>query len=212
MNIYKHIYAYLQQIDDPIVFELGMHWAEDTIRIINSCKSSPAYYGFEPDSRNIKKINEQVQRYNLDVNIIHGAISNQIGETTLYLSDGIHERSGNQMTGANSIRKPKEVVDRFKWIDFKGEETVKTYTIDQFCKDNGVDHIDFIWSDIQGCEYDMIEGALKMLPTIGMMLLEYSDIELYAGQKGLSDILKLLGSDWEVVVKTNADILVKKIR
>ena len=50
-----------------------------------------------------------------------------------------------------------------------------------------------------------------MLPNIGMMLLEYSDVELYEGEKGCDEILKLLGDNWQLVVKTNEDILVKNI-
>jgi FkbM family methyltransferase len=208
ISVYQHILGYLTQKPNPTIFELGVHWAEDTHRIMSWCQGQHDYHGFEPDNRNIAKIKQAIAKHNLKMTLNHGAISDKVGESTLYLSDGIHVKSGNQMTGANSIRKPKDVVDRHKWIDFSKTQRCKTYTLDTYCKDKGIKSIDFIWSDIQGCEYDMIVGAKEMLPNIGMMLLEYSNFELYEGQKALDDIYTLLGDDWEVVMETAADTLV----
>ena len=210
MSIYNHIMSFLQTIENPIVFELGVHWAEDTTRIINWCKTKPEYHGFEPDSRNIAKSKQTIATNGITMTLNHAAISDKVGTTKLYLSDGIHTKSGNQMTGANSIRKPKIVVGKHRWIDFtKEEQNVKTVTIDAYCKEKNIKKIDFIWSDIQGCEYDMIVGAKEMLPNIKMMLLEYSNEELYEGQKNLDAIIKLLGDDWQVIEKTPMDVLVK---
>ena len=201
----KKIANYLRDIENPVVFELGVHWAEDTQRIINWCKPPVKYFGFEPDPRNLQKIKE----LNLPYRVIPYAISNKVGQTELYLSDGIHSTNKNQMTGANSIKAPKEVKQKHGWIKFNDTIMVNTTTLDDFCGKKKINKIDFIWSDIQGLEYEMLQGAKNMLPNIGLMKLEYSDIELYEGQKKLKDILKLLGSNWQVIQKDTIDILVK---
>ena len=114
------------------------------------------------------------------------------------------------MTGANSIRKPKDVL-KIDWINFDKVIDVKTYTLDDIILFYYYENkkIDFIWCDIQGAEYDMIQGAKKSIDNIGLMLLEYSVEELYEGQKGINDIMQLLGSDWEIVFKSPFDILVR---
>ena len=210
MSIYLQMQDYLSKISDPVVFELGVHWAEDTARIMSYCKDEPRYFGFEPDSRNVAIIDKR--KYNLPYpfTLIDGAISDTDGEQTLYLSDGTHPVNHNQMTGANSIREPFVVVDRFKWIDFSKTAKTKTYRLDTFCEKHKVKKIDFIWSDIQGSEYDMIMGAGEMINNISMMFLEYSNLELYKGQKNLKEILNLLGDKWHIVAQTPTDILVKQ--
>jgi FkbM family methyltransferase len=203
--MYKYIQNYLSQIQNPTIFELGMHWGEDTMRMINWCNSTPDFHGFEPDPRNVKKIKER----NLPITFNQAAISDQFGRTTLYLSDGLHPTNKNHMTGANSIRKPKEVKQKHKWIDFENTCEVETWTVDAYCEEYSIDKIDFIWSDIQGAEHDMLVGAKEMLPNIGLMMLEYSHYELYEGQKNLNEILTLLGSNWKVIEQNEFDILVR---
>jgi len=213
MSIYNYIENYIQTIHKPVIFELGGHWGEDTQRLMYYSRGKQTkLFCVEPDIRNINviKSKQDLKTYtNCEFTLIEGAISNKNGSTKLYLSDGIHKASGNLMTGANSIRKPKEVLSRHSWIDFNKSVDVKTYTIDYLTKRNDIERIDFIWSDIQGCEYDMIEGSKNIIDNIGLMLLEYSDVELYEGQKLLDSILKLLGNNWELVIKTDCDVLVK---
>ena len=212
MSLRKHCKDFLEDKENPTVFELGVHWGEDTPYIASWCKGVTQYHGFEPDPRNLERIKEEWANWhpnNFQINLIDGAVSSEEGKGTLYLSDGVHALSGNVMTGANSLREPFEVINRFSWIDFSKTINVQKHTIDNYCNKNNISNIDFIWCDIQGCEYDMLLGAEKMLDNIGFMLLEYSDIELYKGQKFLKDILDLLGNKWELVAQDDWDIVVK---
>lgn len=212
-EIYQEISKKIGSIKNGTILELGCHWGEDTERIISWFKGdSLNFFSFEPDPRNIDIINRNSIRWknNHKVNwrLIEGAVYKEEGEMDLYLSDGRHPVNGNKMTGANSIRKPKEVLNRHNWIDFNKKIKVKTYTIDDFCQSNNIEKIDFIWSDIQGCEMDMLKGASKIITNTGMMLLEYSDTELYQGQGSLTEMLNFLGKNWRVMYKTNIDVLV----
>lgn len=206
---------YIQQIlnenKNPTIFELGVHWAEDTRRIMNNCNGIPDYHGFEPDPRNIKIIKSQNLPLGFKLN--EGAVGRKDEVLELHLSEGNHPNpnNNNPMTGANSIRPPKEVTKRHNWIKFNKKIKVKCFSIDTYCKKNNIDHIDFIWCDIQGAEYDMILGAKDILSRTKYATLEYSDIELYEGQKKIEDYMKLLREtgDWEIVHKFNIDILIQ---
>lgn len=43
---------------------------------------------------------------------------------------------------------------------------VKASTIDKYCKDNGIEHIDLLKIDAEGNDFNVIKGAKKMLPNI----------------------------------------------
>ena len=207
-DIYINIDNYFKKIVNPIVFEIGCHLGEDSHILFNLCSGKTKYYAFEPVPENYQHIkNNLLIPDNIDFELSNNAVANFDGLTDLYLSSGFHT-NGIKNTMASSIKIPKNVKKHFPFIEFNDSLKVNTITIDSFCKQKNINHINFIWCDIQGCEYDMIEGAKCMLQNIDMMLLEYSEHELYEGEKGLNDILKLLGNNWELLVKTNEDILV----
>ena len=199
----------LSKITNPVIFEIGVHWAESTGHIMGSCTSKPDYYGFEPDKRNLQRIARMKLPYQMVM--MPMAVGNTDGVVTLHLSDGIHHRSGNQMTGANSIRKPKEVKKRHAWINFKQTVEVLCCKLDTYCEANNIDHIDFVWADMQGAEYDMLLGAKNILPEIRYLYLEYADIELYEGQKSVDDYMELLNKNgnWKILHQYRTDVLIE---
>jgi len=209
-SCYRYITEILTDIPNPIIFELGVHWGEDTHKIMNLCNGHPIYHGFEPDLRNIRKIkNRKDLKYVFS--LFEGAVGNFNGIIDLYLSSGIHQRSGNAMTGANSIRKPKEVLNIYKWIKFNKKIKVKCTTLDTYCKNKNIDYIDLLWVDIQGAEYDMILGAKEILSKTKYALLEFDKLELYEGQKTLKEYMTLLKEtgDWEIVHTFSIDVLIQ---
>ncbi len=211
-NIYHYLREILAEIDSPVIFEFGVHWAEDTHRIMNTCKNKPLYYGFEPDSRNLEIIeNSGIAKLTYPLNLISGAVGSKNESATLYRSVGVHKPSGNIMTGASSIRKPKVVLKRHAWITFPDKEVVTVYNLDHFCKARKIDHIDFIWCDTQGNEYEMLLGAKEMMKKTKFLFCEYSDAELYAGQKPLKDIMKLL-PNWKLIHDFKTDVLLQNMK
>ena len=209
-SAWNYITDILKDIPNPTIFELGVHWSEDTKKIMNLCNGYPDYHGFEPDPRNIRKI-KQKKGLKYVFSLFEGAVGNIDGIVDLHLSEGIHKKSGNKMTGANSIRKPKKVLSEYDWIKFNKTTKVECVRLDTYCKRKGINHIDFIWSDIQGAEYDMILGGKEILSKTKYVILEYSNLELYAGQKKIKDYLKLLQEtgDWEIVHTFPIDVLLQ---
>ena len=56
------------------------------------------------------------------------------------------------------------------------EFEVKTTTIDDYCSDNNIDKIDVLKIDVEGYEYNVLQGARKMLEShsIEMIIFEIS--------------------------------------
>jgi len=199
-------------VPNPTIFELGVHWGEDTRRIMNLCESAPNYHGFEPDPRNIAIIQDRmINTLPYNMTLVEGAVGSKNEVLDFHLSDGNHPTNGNQMTGANSIRPPKDVLKRHAWIKFNKKIKVQCFTLDEYCKNNNIHHIDFMWCDIQGAEYDMILGAMDILSKTKYTTLEFSDVELYEGQKTLNQYMDLLRKtgDWEIVDTYQIDVLIQ---
>ena len=99
---------------------------------------------------------------------------------------------------------------------FEEQVTVESKTLDTFCAENNISHIDFIWMDTQGAERDVINGALNMLPNIDFIYTEYYDEEMYKNCPSLEEIKNLLPNfklvqNWPFNDADGGDALFKKI-
>ena len=48
-------------------------------------------------------------------------------------------------------------------IDYSKSETVRLSTLDNYCAENNIDHIDFLKMDVEGHELSVLKGAKRML-------------------------------------------------
>jgi FkbM family methyltransferase len=69
---------------------------------------------------------------------------------------------------------------------------VEVKTVDSYCQENSIDHIDFLKMDVEGWERDVLLGAQAMLPKTDFVQFEYGGTfpEVGATLKGIYDILK----------------------
>lgn len=81
-------------------------------------------------------------------------------------------------------------------LDTDGQLDVETATIDAFCDEASIGHIDILKLDVQGAEYAVLKGAERMLDrhSIGVVYLEIIVAPTYSGQKSLQDYLALFAS------------------
>ena len=94
------------------------------------------------------------------------------------------------------------------WVKFEKTITVSTCRLDDWCAENGVKQVDFIWMDVQGAEGDVIAGAPKILQETRFLYTEYSNKELYDGQPSLKRLLAQLPS-FDVVARYEGDVLLR---
>jgi 2-O-methyltransferase len=215
MDIYEHIIRIAETSElkprDWVIFELGAHLGSDTF---NLRKIFPhgKLIAFEPDSRNFRALCQKdftVGHVLHTPKLVNAAIGAKDGKAVLYQSSGHppdHDPASNH-TASSSICKPKKDTG-FDWLSFENKEIVPVYTLDAYCSRNRIDHIDFIWSDIQGAELDMIKGGQNMLAKTRYLYTEYGQTT-YESSVGLDDILKGLPGEWEVVEQYQWDVLLK---
>ena len=185
MAIHEKIKSLMSNVPNPIVFELGAHRGEDTAKLASIPNS--IVHAFECDERNhsafAKKPNIVLNKY---------AISDVCGVANFNISE-------KENTASGSLREPKVHLSSYPYVKFSKGGQVNTITLDFYCKKNNIDHIDFIWADIQGCEDKMINGGIEILKQTKYIYTEYSDHELYAGQLNQAALLEML-PDFKIIL------------
>ena len=63
---------------------------------------------------------------------------------------------------------PSPIIRRYEWVD--------VVTLDKYCKDNGINHIDFLKVDTEGGDLRVLQGASSMLDlnSVGVIQVEAS--------------------------------------
>ena len=165
---------------DLIIFDGGSYIGK-TIKIYKSIFPKSKIYGFEPSKNSYQiLLNEFVD--DEDILIFDYALSNDCNIKTLFLS------SSDKL---NSLNKP----NKRAWGFEKTESLkVQTITIDDFCTENNIYHIDILKLDVQGSELDVIEGAKSMLSAakIGLIYIEWQVVPLYENHHKFYKIAEIL--------------------
>lgn len=189
----KEIAAYFSANDELTIFEIGACEGEDTIKLRRKFPRSRVF-AFEPLPKNIEIIKTHLDTHAIDnVELFDIALSNKNGTATFHVSSGHPDDQpktddwdfGNK---SSSLLPPKEHLNTHKWMKFEQKISVKTQRLDEFCVENSVNHINFIYMDVQGAELMVLDGAGGMLSKIDIIWLEVEAIELYADQPLKDDV------------------------
>jgi FkbM family methyltransferase len=181
---------------DPIVLEIGCNEGQTTLWFLEMF-DNPTIYCFEPDPRAIARFRERVgDRPN--VTLLEMAVSDRTGTIDFYQSGGRRDNEwlvkampeGWDLSG--SIRQPYRHLAVYPLVTFDQQIEVPTATLDSVCEAHDIGPVDFIWLDVQGAELDVFRGAAQTLARTRLLYTEYSNRELYRGQRGLRDMVKHL--------------------
>lgn len=142
------------------------------------------YYAFEP----VPELSAQVAaRAPEGVQVIRAAIGATDGEADLWRS------SGRDYYGSSSLHEPGLVYEQLPGVRFD-RMTVTVRRLDTFARAARLDHVDFIWADIQGAEAGLIEGGRETLKNTHWLYTEADGNGLYAGDVNEAQITDLLPS------------------
>jgi len=181
-----------------VFLELGAHQGTDTAWLARI--PDVTVHAFEPDPRN-----HPAAAANVIVN--RAAISDRDGRQPFLLSS---QGWGREWTYSSSLKRPKNHLLHYP-VTFGDAIEVETVRLDSYCRQRALGVIDFIWSDIQGAEGEMVRGGLETLARTRYLYTEFSDDELYEGQATLADLLALL-PDFRVLELWDTDVLLENTR
>ncbi len=170
-----------------VIMDIGACEGEDSIRFARLYPQAQVF-AFEPLPANQALVRANLALYDAtQVELVPLALSDQSGEATFHVSSGrppelFAGKDWNYGNKSSSLLAPAGDGKIHGWVEFKEAITVPTGTLDQFCADRGIAHIDFIQMDVQGAELLVLTGAERMLPHITAIWLEVSTREIYQGQ------------------------------
>jgi 2-O-methyltransferase len=172
--------------ENPVIFEAGGHYGKDTVRFIEQWPKSNII-SFEPNPNAFKNLKsntmefENVYAYNIAVNGYNGtALLNVCYGTTG--EDPIFE-------GASSLLEASEGMK----IHYGGPKVeVPCVILDDWCGNNSVDHIDFMWLDLEGLELQILASSPRILDTVKVIYTETNFFEFRKGTTQFSELKAFL--------------------
>ena len=161
----------------PVIFDVGAHVGETAARyralfpgaLIHSFEPFPQSYGslvaaFRADPR--------VVPHNVAVAETTGAAKLRVNRASVTNSLLESDRRGEDYWGKNLL-------------DTEGELSVKTLALDDFCREQRIEHVDVLKIDVQGAEYAVLAGARGLLErhAVDLIYLEMIMAPSYVGQR-----------------------------
>ena len=193
MNIIKktHILSYVTPYlpDNPIIVEAGAFDGTDTRRMSAQWPQG-IIHAFEPVPDIFAMLEQNTQDL---VNVVRHpiALSDHNGSATFYVSEK-PSRPGEPFQ-AGTLLEPKERL-KYSPITYPHTMTVPTITLDTWAQQHKIDHIDFMWLDLQGMALPVLKGGIHLLKTVRALFVELEFIEAYAGQAQYEEVKTWLES------------------
>lgn len=166
-----------------IVVDVGCRWgfADEFVSNLDEFE----IYGFDPDPVECKRLNEKYN--NSAIKAISLGLGDSAGEKVLYLT---------KEPACSSLYKPDPfLTENYAGLDCAVEvdkTTVSVLPLDQWCRENNVDWIDYLKIDTQGAELDILKGAADIIKTVRSIEVEVEFNPIYVGQPIFSDVDKFL--------------------
>jgi FkbM family methyltransferase len=170
---------------EPIIFDVGAH-VGNTAKEYRHFFPKANIYSFEPFATSYQKL-QQKHRKDTRVFVQNLAVSDISGELVLNI---------NADAATNSVL-PIAAEGKICWGDrLRSEATlvVQSVSLDDFCEQQGIQHIDILKLDLQGHELAALIGTTELLKkqAIDLIYFELLVSKSYEGQPQLHEYLNLL--------------------
>jgi FkbM family methyltransferase len=192
-------------IKTPTIIEAGTSEGKDTYHF-GFMFPHGKIYGIEPILalyNNAKYVTNVLK----NIDITHAALATENGTAEMNVSI----MDGKYWVGSSSILEPKEHLDYHQNIKFPLKENVKTITLDSFIESKKIDHVNFLWLDLQGYEPNVLIASKKSLSIIDYIYSEVNFVELYKNLIVYSEFKKFMeDNNFEVIHEDFAEKIKNK--
>ncbi len=167
------------------VFDVGANIGLHSVLFNRWVGQRGKVYGFEPVPDTFR-LYEETLALNGALGITHAqeALSDKIGTATINIFPKEH-------SVWNSLGNPT-----FDGIKPTSQAEIKTNTLDNFCKEHSVSHIDFLKIDVEGFEKFVFQGAREMLGkgAVDVLSFEISQIPLAGSGTTAQEVFDIIQS------------------
>jgi 2-O-methyltransferase len=187
---------------NPNVLEAGAFDGADSV-VMSKVWPSGTIFTFEPApdlyQRLLKRVKSQRNVFPYPF-----ALGDKKSVATFHISNNDNDLEHTSMS--SSLLAPKEHLVHAPEVVFEKEVPVFVTTIDEWARDYGIDHIDFMWLDMQGSELQALQASPNILKTVKAIYTEVEMVEAYEGQSLFKDVRRWLESQGFTLVATTFNI------
>lgn len=169
--------------DEPVVVEAGAYKGLDTEAMSRTWPDA-TIHAFEPIPQLYTQVVDRVG-FRKNVNCHNVALGDYSGTTTIHISSGESDAS-------SSILPPKEHLNYHPKTAFNKTIEVPVTTLRDWATEHGIDHIDFLWLDLQGAEFKVLLSSRDLIGSVHAIYMEVSLVEQYEGTKLYPDVRSFL--------------------
>jgi FkbM family methyltransferase len=169
---------------NPVILEAGGHYGLDTEKMAYKWPKA-TIHTFEPNPNAFSKL---ITLENHNIHPYQKALAQFNGKGCFYICYGT---TGDNpiFEGASSLLPASEGMK----IHYQGPiEAVDCVILDDWCLDNGVDKIDFMWLDLEGMELQVLKSSPKILKTVKCIYTETNFQEFRLGMTQYAELRKFL--------------------
>ncbi len=159
------------------VFDVGANVGQ-TVRRFRSIWQDPIIHCFEPGTDAFPRLRESTRVFpNIHLNNL--AVGAHAGTKVLF-----------QFSASESYMNSFLAPDRECWTSVVDEISVPLVTIDAYCEDNGIQHVDVCKIDTQGFDSEVLKGAYRTVANGGIDIIQTEIMfsELYCGQPSFEEL------------------------
>lgn len=158
----------LKNIENPIIFDVGANKGQYIQLVKDSLRKPCIIHAFEPDPTNYSLLNKKKDKDYIINNL-------GLGEKAEKLKFYKHRQSD-----LSSLYHDKNHPSNYRNKELDEVVDIKVETIDFYCKQHNIDHIDFLKIDTEGHELYVLKGASEMINNkkIGCIQFEFSEMNI----------------------------------
>jgi len=165
--------------NSSVMLDLGAKSGKEARKFLKY-STNAQIYAFEPHPEWFAYLKKRFRKHS-NCHFYNLAISDKDGSAKFYLDVGKQ---------ASTLRKPTAL--HKKETKFKKKSIkVKCSKLDTWYAKSGLGTIDFLWSDVEGSERELINGAKEVLKNTKYFYAEYSEKEYCTGQALLYEIIEM---------------------
>jgi FkbM family methyltransferase len=169
------------KVREPVVLDIGAHIGE-VAKTYRERFPLASIHCFEPFPQSFQILSKSIEEDRRTF-CYNTAVSENKGTAIL---------NANLSSATNSLLTTDERGASF-WggglLDTTSQVEVSTTTVDKFCREAGISHIDILKMDVQGAEFSVLVGAKDMLANqkISLIYTELIMCPTYKGQHKLQE-------------------------
>ena len=145
-----------------IVFDVGANVGRYAAAVVERLGNRVQVYCFEPSKRTYELLTANLSDFSESVKLFNFGFGDKKECATLY--------SNLEGSGLASVYKRR--LDHFD-ISMKAQEKIRLLTLDDFCRDEGIRHVDLLKLDVEGHELKVLEGAQSLISSNSVSFIQF---------------------------------------